>query len=197
MTNEVKTHEWISHVKCCLFQTTIWNYGKLLIHSSVFRWCDWRIINNLYPSEHFFVNGLYSLFIEWSTNVSGKEWKISCVTLTHSSDRSRAAADEQLYRLLLPSLASHVDLFMLKCKQLEAQLALPLGMVDLCIHRRELSRVFSALGKPVSGSGSNSTALQIKVRFRLMDRRPFSDDCGDVWLLIAIMGIFRRGGVTW
>lgn len=90
-----------------------------------------------------------------------------------------------------------VDLFILKFKQLEAQLALPLGVVNRCVHRRELSRVFSALGKPVSGSGSHSRVLQIKERFRLMDRRPFSDDCEDVWLLIPIMGIFRRGGVTW
>lgn len=69
---------------------------------------------------------------------------------------------------------------MLKFKQLEAQLALPLGVVDPCIYRRELSIVFSALGKPVSGSGSLSRALQITERFRRMDRRPFSDDCKDV-----------------
>lgn len=32
---------------------------------------------------------------------------------------------------------SRVDLFMLKFKQLEAQLALPLGVVNRCVHRRE------------------------------------------------------------
>lgn len=76
--------------------------------------------------------------------------------------------------------ASRVDLFMLKFKQLEAQLALPLGVVNRCVHGRELLRVFSALGKLVSGSGSHSRVLQIKERLRLMDRRPFSDDCEDV-----------------
>ena len=73
-------------------------------------------------------------------------------------------------------LASRVDLFMLKFKQLEAQLALPLGVVNLCAHRHELPGVFGALGKPVSGSGSHSRALQITERFRLRERRPFSDD---------------------
>lgn len=87
--------------------------------------------------------------------------------------------DESVGPLSLP-LASRVDLFMLKFKQLAAQLALPLGVVNSRLHRHELSRVFNALGKPVSGSGSHSRALQIKERFRLMDGRPFSDDCEDV-----------------
>lgn len=71
-------------------------------------------------------------------------------------------------------IASCVDLFMLKFKQLEAQLALPLSAVNRCVHR--LSREFSALGKTVSGSGTHLRVLQIKERIRLMDRRPFSDD---------------------
>lgn len=94
-------------------------------------------------------------------------------------DRTRAARWTSLRGPPLP-LAFRVDLFMLKFKQLEAQLALLLGVVNRFVHRRELSRVFSALGKPVSGSGSHSKALQIKERFRLMDRRPFSNDRKDV-----------------
>lgn len=43
-----------------------------------------------------------------------------------------------------PPSASCVDLFMLKFKQLEAQLAPRLGAAN---RRRELSRLFSALGK--------------------------------------------------
>ncbi len=69
---------------------------------------------------------------------------------------------------------------MLKFKQLEAQLALPVAVFIGRAHRCELSRVFRALGKPVSGSGNHSRVLQIKERLRLMDRGPFSDDRKDV-----------------
>lgn len=120
---------------------------------------------------------------------NGRYSSTSSVPLTHSSSGEMGPErqpDGRVYGsppplpLTLFPFASHVDLFMLKFKQLEAQLALPLGVVNRCVHRRKLSRVFSALGKPVSGSGSHSRAPQITERFRLMDRRPFSDDYEDV-----------------
>lgn len=63
-------------------------------------------------------------------------------------------------------------------KHLEAWLALPFGAVNLCAHRRSLSKTISTSEKP--GSGTHWKELQIFDRVGLMERRPFSDYLGRV-----------------